>query len=128
MGRHVVRGVALLAAAFYTIFGAWALLFPRSFFEVVAVFPPYNEHFLHDLGAFQLGLGTALFAALAIRGSLMAALVGVAVASVLHAVAHAVDTHLGGQPTDPWVLGLFAALVVLALVVAWRGEEEAPRR
>jgi hypothetical protein len=128
MGRRFVHGVALLAAAFYALFGAWALLSPRSFFETVATFPPYNEHLLHDVGAFQLGLGAALFAALALRRTLVAALVGVGAASVLHAGAHAVDGHLGGRPTDPWVLGLLAALVVLALVVAWRGEGAAPRR
>jgi peptidoglycan/LPS O-acetylase OafA/YrhL len=128
MGRRVVRAIAILAAAFYGIFGAWALLAPRSFFDTVAAFPPYNEHFLHDLGAFQLGLGAAVLGALAIRRSLVAVLAGVAVASVLHAAAHAVDTDLGGQPTDPWVLGLFAALVVLALIVAWRSEGDAPRR
>jgi hypothetical protein len=128
MSRRIVRTIALLAAAFYSSFGAWALLFPRAFFEAVALFPPYNEHFLHDLGAFQLGLGAALLAALAIRGSLVAILVGVAVASVLHAATHALDTHLGGQPTDPWVLGLFAALVVLALLLAWRHEGAAPRQ
>jgi hypothetical protein len=127
MGRRIVRAVAILAAAFYASFGAWALLAPRSFFDTVAAFPPYNEHFLHDLGAFQLGLGAAVLGALAIRRSLVAGLVGVAVASVLHAATHAVDAHLGGQPTDPWVLGLFAALVVLALIVAWRSAEEVPR-
>jgi len=127
MGRRVVRAIAILAAAFYGIFGAWALLAPRSFFDTVAAFPPYNEHFLHDLGAFQLGLGAAVLGALAIRRSLVAVLAGVAVASVLHAAAHAVDADLGGQPTDPWVLGLFAALVVLALIVAWRRAEEEPR-
>jgi hypothetical protein len=125
MGRRVVRAIGLLAAAFYTIFGAWALVSPRSFFDTVAAFPPYNEHFVHDLGAFQLGLGAAALAALAIHGSLVAVLVGLAVASVLHAAAHAVDAHLGGQPTDPWALGLFAALVVLALIVAWRRDEAA---
>jgi hypothetical protein len=122
MGRRVVRAIALLAAAFYTIFGAWALGFPRSFFDTVAMFPPYNEHFVHDLGAFQLGLGAAMLAGLAIRASLVAVLVGVVVGSVLHAAAHVVDRHLGGQPTDPWMLGLFAALVVLALIVASRRE------
>jgi hypothetical protein len=64
--------------------------------------------------------------ALAIRRSLVADLVGVAVASVLHGATHAVDAHLGGQPTNPWVLGLFATLVVLALIVAWRSEGTAP--
>ena len=128
MSRRVVRGTALLAAAFYTLFGAWALLAPGSFFETVAPFPPYNEHFLHDAGAFQLGLGAALLAALARRRALVAALAGAAVASVLHAGAHAVDRHLGGRPTDPWVLGLLAALVVVALVIAWRAEAAEPRR
>jgi peptidoglycan/LPS O-acetylase OafA/YrhL len=128
MRRRVVRGTALLAAAFYTLFGAWALLAPRSFFETVAPFPPYNEHFLHDAGAFQLGLGAALLAALARRSALVAALAGAAVASVLHAGAHAVDGHLGGRPTDPWVLGLLAALVVAALVLAWRAEAAASPR
>ena len=51
-----------------------------------------------------------------------------AAAWLLRAATHAVDTHLGGQPTDPWVLGLFAALVVLALIVAWRQEGTAPGR
>jgi hypothetical protein len=128
MSRHVVRGTVLLAAAFYTLFGAWALLAPQSFFETVAPFPPYNEHFLHDAGAFQLGLGAALLAALARRSALVAALAGAAVASVLHAGAHAVDGHLGGRPTDPWVLGLLAAAVVVALVLAWRGEGAASPR
>ena len=128
MRRHVVRGTALLAAAFYTLFGAWALLAPRSFFETVAPFPPYNAHFLHDAGAFQLGLGAALLAALARRSGLVAALAGAAVASVLHAGAHAVDGHLGGRPTDPWALGLLAALVVAALAIAWRAEAAAPPR
>jgi hypothetical protein len=128
MRRHVVRGTALLAAAFYTLFGVWALLAPRSFFETVAPFPPYNEHFLHDAGAFQLGLGAALLAALARRSALVTALAGAAVASVLHAGAHAVDGHLGGRPTDPWVLGLLAALVVVALVLAWRAEVAVPPR
>ena len=128
MSRRVVRGTALLAAAFYALFGAWALLAPRSFFETVAPFPPYNEHFLHDAGAFQLGLGAALLAALARRSALVAALAGAAVASVLHAGAHAVDGHLGGRPTDPWVLGLLAALVVVALALAWRAEVAAPPR
>jgi hypothetical protein len=128
MGLRVAHGVAILAVVFYVAFGAWAFLSPRSFFDAIATFPPYNEHFLHDIGAFQVGLGAALLAALVLRSALVAALVGVAVASVLHAVAHAVDAQLGGQPTDVWVLGLFAALVLLAAVLAWRADTAAARR
>jgi peptidoglycan/LPS O-acetylase OafA/YrhL len=127
LGRTLVGIACLLNGGVMLVFGLWALLLPTSF-AVMIDFPPYNEHLLHDVGAFQLGLGAALFAALALRRTLVAALVGVGAASVLHAGAHAVDGHLGGRPTDPWVLGLLAALVVLALVVAWRGEGAAPRR
>lgn len=128
MGLPVARGIAVLAIVSYIGFWAWAFLSPRSFSEVVAAFPPYNERFLHDIGAFQVGLGAVLLAALVRRSALVAALVGVAVASVLHAVAHAIDAQLGGQPTDVWVLGLFAALVLLAAVLAWRADTAAARR
>ena len=126
--RRRAACTALLAAAFYALFGALGAPGPPLVLQTVAPFPPYNEHFLHDAGAFQLGLGAALLAALARRSALVAALAGAAVASVLHAGAHAVDGHLGGRPTDPWVLGLLAALVVVALALAWRAEVAAPPR
>jgi hypothetical protein len=31
----------------------------------VATYPPFNEHLLHDIGAFNLGLGATLLLALA---------------------------------------------------------------
>lgn len=41
-----------------TIAGIWALLAPRSFAGAVNF--PEHEHFLHDVGAFQIGLGAML--------------------------------------------------------------------
>lgn len=34
------------------------MIAPRSSDLTVATFPPYNQHLLHDIGAFQIGLGT----------------------------------------------------------------------
>ena len=42
----------------------WALAAPKLFFESVATFEPYNQHFVEDLGAFQIGLGAVLAAAI----------------------------------------------------------------
>jgi len=108
----VVAGLLLLVS------GLWAMLAPDSFYAVVATYPPYNRHLVHDLGAFLLGLGVTLGLALALSDALLVALSGNAIAGVAHFVSHVVDRDLGGQPTDPLTIGLFS-LVLVALAV-WR--------
>jgi hypothetical protein len=102
-------------AAFYLVFGVWAFFAPSSFAAHVATFKPYNRHLMHDAGAFQTGLGTALVVGLLKRvGPRAAALWGVAAASSLHAAAHFIDRDLGGRGSDPWTLSLLAAAFVAA--------------
>ena len=101
-------------AAFYLVFGVWSFADPASFAAHIATFKPYNRHLMHDVGAFQVGLGVALVVALLPVGARTAALWGVAGASVLHAVAHFLDSELGGRGSDPWTLSLFAAAFVVA--------------
>jgi hypothetical protein len=108
--------VLLAAAAFWLGGGFWAFLAPQSFYDQVATFPPYNEHFLHDAGAFQIGLGSVLLAGLWMRNKLQAVLLGVGIGSVFHLVAHVIDDDLGGRSSDPVGLGLLAALTLAA---AW---------
>jgi hypothetical protein len=91
---------------------------PESFYATLAVYPPYNRHFVHDIGAFMLGLGTTFGFALALGDALLVALAGNTVGALAHFVSHAVDRDLGGQPGDPLVVGAFA-LVLVGLVV-WR--------
>lgn len=112
--------VATAAAAFYLGIGVWAFAAPASFFARIATFPPYNEHFLHDIGAFTIGLGAAAVAGLLVSDGLTATLAGVAVGSVLHEAAHVMDRALGGKPSDPWLLGLLALVVVAGAVAAAR--------
>jgi len=54
------RVIALAIGVFYLLVGFWAFLDPASFYSLVATFQPSNLHFLHDAGAFQVGLGLAL--------------------------------------------------------------------
>jgi hypothetical protein len=58
-GQIVVRIACLLNGGVMLIFGVWALALPASFAAMID-FPPYNEHLLHDLGAFQIGIGVSL--------------------------------------------------------------------
>ena len=92
--------------------GLWAMLAPESFFGQVALYPPYNRHFLHDLGAFMLGLGASLALALALGDALLVALGGNAVAGTAHFGSHLVDRELGAHASDPWTTGLFALFLV----------------
>lgn len=111
----VIGGLTLLG------FGLWALADPRAFFDTVATWPPFNRHFIHDIGAFQVGLGLALLLALALGDALFVALAAAAAGQTLHALAHWIDRDLGGKPTDPWAMTALAALFLAGAVMRRRG-------
>jgi hypothetical protein len=116
--ERLVRGAAIAGAALFLLPGAWAFADPASFYDAVALFPPYNRHLLHDVGAFQLGVGTALLLGVAGWSGLRVALWSAAVAAVLHAISHIVDRGLGGRDSDPLVLTLVAAVLIAAAVAS----------
>ena len=114
--RGLPRAITTLAALLFLVPGGWAFLWPRSFYETVATFPPYNLHLFHDAGAFQLGIGAALLAGLLWSDGLLVALVGGAVGTVIHAIAHILDAELGGRSSDPILLSGLALLVTVGAV------------
>ncbi|MDX1657851.1 MAG: hypothetical protein R3343_03435 [Nitriliruptorales bacterium] len=122
-----IRVITLIGGGLFALWGLWALLAPRSFFDALATFEPYNPHFLHDIGAFQLGLGAVLLlAAFPQRiDGLAAALVGVGLGGVAHVTAHVVDADLGGTPeTDIPFLGVLALALLIAGVARLRTRDE----
>jgi hypothetical protein len=114
IGRVLVGlcAASLLASALF------ALLAPEVFYQVVAIYPPYNRHFIHDIGSFMLGLGAGLALAMVLSDALLVALGATTVGATAHFASHLVDRELGGLPTDPITFGVFA-LVVLGLTI-WR--------
>ncbi|MEX1044028.1 MAG: hypothetical protein WD020_05270, partial [Acidimicrobiia bacterium] len=91
---------AAVGGFFFLGFGLWAMAGPESFFDAMAVFDPYNQHFVQDIGAFQIGLGAVLVLA-RFAGSadaLAVSLVGVGIGSLAHAVSHLMGSDLGGTP------------------------------
>lgn len=106
------------------VFGVWALRWPISFAALID-FPPYNEHLLHDVGTFQIGIGASLLLALVCPDALTVALGGFIVAGGLHTFNHGIDLPLGGHPSDPWALG--ALVVVAAIGLATQPRRSRPR-
>jgi hypothetical protein len=123
MDRWLSRAVAAAGGIGFVGFGAWAMVSPTSFFEALARFEPYNQHFLQDIGAFQIGLGAVLLLAVAMPGAdfLAAALLGAGLGAALHVVSHIIGMDLGGTPAiDIPVFGALAALLIIAGAVRWR--------
>lgn len=117
------RVIAAVIGAFYLLSGAWSFLAPLSFFNAVATFAPANVHFLHDLGAFQIGMGLALTVPVALRAPLRAPLIAVLAASIVHVLSHLEDIRLGGHPTtDLPILTLLCVALAFALVIEARAK------
>lgn len=117
--ERLSRLVAIAAGLSFAAFGLWAFVDARSFYEELAAFPPFNRHLLHDIGAFQIGIGSMLLLSSFWRDALGAALTGAAVAAAFHFVAHLWDRDIGGKDTDPFVFGVIA-LVLIVTAVAQR--------
>jgi hypothetical protein len=124
MRTRIGRAGASVAALYFVVFGAWALLLPRSFFDRIATWPPFNEHLIHDAGALQLGIGVGLAAALLRNWSRLAPLIGAAVATLLHVVSHVVDYGEGGRSSDPYALGAVAVIVCVAVFAEIRSGDD----
>jgi len=118
-----VRWAGGVGAAVFLVFGLWAFADPESFFEEVATFEPYNQHFIQDIGAFQIGLGAVLLLAVLVPGqdALAVGLLGTGAGSAVHVVSHIIGNDLGGRPESD--IPIFIALTLVLLVpgaLRWR--------
>lgn len=106
--------LAMIAAAGFIIPGMWAFLAPENFFENAGPFQQYNEHYVHDVGAFQFGIGAMIAAAIVRKGdAIFAVLFGAGLGSAVHTVSHILDRDLGGFRAD-WAAFAIMTLVLLA--------------
>lgn len=106
----------------FLFFGVWAMVGPSSFYETIALYEPYNVHFIQDLGAFQLGLGaTLLLAVFATSDALTAGLLGVGLGGAAHVVSHLVSLGEGGDPAlDIPSLSVLGLALLVGGVIRWR--------
>jgi uncharacterized membrane protein len=109
-----------LAGLFFLLPGIYAFVAPHAFYDQFATFPPYNRHLIHDIGAFQIGIGAALLLALRWSDALFVALTGAGAAAWVHVVSHIIDHDLGGETSQTVVFGVLAVLLLLAAVGRWQ--------
>jgi hypothetical protein len=111
----VTRLLCFLVGALYFLTGVAMLLAPMWFFDNIATFPPFNRHFLGDLGSFSIAIGTGLLLAVWDARYLRGAVAVGLVASGLHLLNHGFDAVVGSVPERGWsdVPGLALVLVLL---------------
>jgi PPOX class probable F420-dependent enzyme len=117
-GAGAVTVITAMSGLFMTIVGVWALGWPRNF--ATAANYGFSEHFLHDAGAFQIGIGASLLLALIWRDAIATVLAAFLVANSIHAVNHAIDLGIGGHDSDPWLIGAVSVVVAVALLARVR--------
>lgn len=94
--------------------GAWAFFSPTSFYDF-ATYPPFSEHFIHDIGSFMLGLGAVLLLAAWSSSALFVAFGGNAIGSVFHFIAHLMDRRSSPNGTrDVILIGVLTATLAAA--------------
>ena len=96
----------------------FALLAPGAFADAAGF--ARHTHFVHDAGAFQLGIGVTLLLGVAWRDGLALVLAGMVVANSIHTINHAVDLDLGGHAWDSWGLASLSLVTAVALIVRLR--------
>lgn len=117
-GRFITI-VLWLAGLFFLLPGIWAFVAPHSFYDQLATFPPYNRHLVHDVGAFQVGIGVALLLAARWEDAKFVVLAGAAAGASVHLLSHIIDHGDGGKSSDVPIFGLLAALLLVAAVARW---------
>ena len=118
--RPGVTAAVFISGLFMLALGIWAFFAPASFADFVAF--SYNRHLLHDVGAFQIGLGAAVLLALLWADGVMVVLAGYVVGTGFHLASHIIDRHIGGHSYDPLVLGLLAVVGLAGMYARVRGE------
>jgi hypothetical protein len=89
-----------ISGLFMLVLGIWAFFAPAPFAEFVTF--PYNRHLLHDVGAFQIGIGTTMLLALMWTDGVMVMLAGYVVGSGFRLVSQSSTGTSVATPTIRW--------------------------
>lgn len=119
MTQKTLIQVALIWNGAVNLFaGVTLIVAPVWFFNTIGTFPPFNQHYLGDAGAFILPLGLGLLVALR-EPRKHQLLIGLAALSgVLHATNHLYDDFVLGHWTLPHVVST-VELILQTGLLAW---------
>lgn len=119
---RIVPIVLIALGAYQLAQGAWMALDPRSFYDAIGPFGPYNAHYLRDAATWSLALGVVLMIATWRPSWRVPALAFAALEFALHTVNHIADVgeaHTTGIGVfDAVSLGVLTAVLVALLLAA----------
>jgi hypothetical protein len=123
ISRAWVRAVVLVGGIFYTFIGLALLFAPTWFFNTIGTFPPFNRHYMGDLGSFILPMGIGLIIASRNPARHWGLIGAVVAANLFHAINHVYDAIIGNQPMSRWMLDS-VPLLVFAIIfgIAYRSQ------
>ena len=111
-----MRPLLLVAGAYHLVLGVFMAVAPRAFFDKIAAYPPYNDHFMRDIASFYLALGAVFVVAAARRSWQVPLLVFAVVQYVLHVVSHVWDV----SDTEPaWMGPANLVTLIVATAALW---------
>jgi hypothetical protein len=124
MHRLALRPLLALLGVYHLLLGVAMVAAPRTFFDDVATYGAFNDHYIRDVATFYLALGAVLLVAVAKTSWQTPLLAFAALQYALHVFNHLWDI----SDTDPGWLGPAnaAALALIAAVLLWllRGGEK----
>jgi hypothetical protein len=113
----LVRPLLGLGGLYHLALGLSALAIPRAFYDAIASFPPYNDHFVRDIGSLYLALGAVMLVAARRRSWQAPVLAFTTLQYAIHTLSHLVDIT-GGNPK--WLGAATAAgLAALTVLFGW---------
>ena len=117
MHRLVLRPILAILGLYHLLLGVAMVAAPRTFFDDVATYGAFNDHYIRDVATFYLALGAVLLVAVAKTSWQTPLLAFATLQYAVHVLNHLWDI---GDP-DPGWLGPAnaAALALIGAVLLW---------
>jgi hypothetical protein len=117
MPRLALRPLLALVGAYHLALGAVMVLAPRTFFDDIATYGAYNDHYIRDIATFYLALGAVLLIAVARTAWQVPLLVFATVQYALHVLNHLWDV---GDTEPAWIGPVnLVSLTLICVVLFW---------
>jgi hypothetical protein len=113
-----LSGLVLFAGVMYSLVAVALLIAPTWFFENMGTFPPFNRHYMGDLGSFLLPIAVGLIVASRQPQRHFLLIVVIAAGNILHALNHIYDAIIGRGDWVHW-LSDTVPLIFFAVIFLW---------